>query len=390
MQLEQWLAEASRERLPALKEKIDAWKPARQKTVDALEELAGKCDYNYKKSNGVKLGSAVVSGLSAIGGVALIVFSAGVATPMVVAGGIGLTAAGIAGGVGVVWSDYDISASDDKSKSEAEEICRGEMDSYESVIEQLKSVGRKFHEKYSVEDWPDFGHQVATTLGLNTADAASNKFLVALVLTDNHREFESAVEGAEQVAKAADSAAATAEKAATLAKEAGYATEAATTLEKAREAREAAEEARQAKDAWKTRAVITAVKKASGAAAAAAKAASSVVELSATRWFAWFASSAKSIAKEAEVATIAAERAVDLARPLAKGAKVLGKVVVALTPVFLLLDIVDVTQAGIALREGESPAGNFVRRKAQELREETEQVDRLYAALLQGTDVKLH
>ena len=387
MQLEQWLAEASREHLPGLKEKIDAWKPARQKTVDALEELASKCDYNYRMNNGVKLGSAVVSGLSAIGGVALIVFSGGVATPMVVAGGIGLTAVGVAGGVGVVWSDHEISASGDKSKSQAEEICRGEIDSYEGVIEQFKSVGRKFQDKHRIDDWPDFGRQIAVTLGLRTGDAAANKFLIAMVLTDSHREFESAVDGAEQVAKAAESAAATAEKAAALAKEAGYITEAAATLEKAKEAKDAAEEARRAKDAWRAQTVIDAVKKASSAAAAASKAASSVVELASARWFSWLrtsvvASSAKSIAKEAEVATIAAEKAVELARPLAKGTKVLGKVVVALTPVFLLLDVIDAAQAGVALREGESPAGHFVRRKAQELREEVEQVDGLYAALL--------
>ena len=386
-ELEQRLAAASREHLPELKEKIDVWKPDRRKTVDALEELAGKCDYNYRVSNGVKLGSAVVSGLSALGGIALVVFSGGVVTPLVVAGGVGFTAVGVAGGVGVVWSDHDISTSGEKSKNEAKEICRGEMDSHECVVEQFQNVGRKFQDKCCIEDWPKFGNQLAMTLKIS--DAAANKFLIALVLIDSHEEFESAIVGAEQVAKAAERAAVSAERAAELAKEAGFTAEAATASEKAKEAKAAAEAAREAKDAWKAQTVIDAVKKASSATTAASKAANSVSTLASSRWFSWlrssFASSAKVIAKEAEIAAIAAEKAVEVARPLAKGARVLGKVVVALTPVFLLLDIIDATQAGIALREGESPAGNYVRKKAKELEEEVEQVDRLYTALLSST-----
>ena len=316
----------------------------------------------------------------------MVLFTAGAATPLVVAGGIAFAAAGAAGGVRVVVADYKNESANRTCKEEAEKICKGEVDSYEEVIDEFKKIGRHLENKLGMKDWLELGKLLVDVLGLRETDLP-NKFLVAIVMGDGLKEFEAAIEAAEQAIKAAEMATMIAKKAAQLAKRAEFPEEAAKIMERAEKAEKAAKAVKEAEKAWSPETMVNAVKDASDASKEVFEAVNSLSNVMSSSGL-WkriqirsTIETVKQLSKEAELVADAAEAAAKIATPLARGAKILGKVLIALSPIFVILDVNDAVNARVALQSGESPAGHYVRKKAKQLEDEIEQVDEVYKGL---------
>lgn len=376
-------ATAFNDSLHILGNKVEIWKRDRRNTIKELNKVAKKHDSDYRVNNGVKLGGAIAS---AIGGLGLVLLTGGAATPLVVAGGIAFAAAGAAGGVSVVVADYKNESANRTCKEEAEKICKGEVDSYEEVIDEFKKIGHHLQNKLGMKDWLELGKLLVDVLGLRETDLP-NKFLIAIVMGDGLKEFEAAIEAAEQAIKAAEMATMIAKKAAQLAKRAEFPEEAAKIMERAEKAEKAAKAVKEAENAWSPETMVNAVKDASDASKEVFEAVNSLSNVMSSSGL-WkriqirsTIETVKQLSKEAELVADAAEAAAKIATPLARGAKILGKVLIALSPIFVILDVNDAVNARVALQSGESPAGHYVRKKAKQLEDEIEQVDEVYKSL---------
>ena len=385
-EIEKSLVEAGKNHLPELKRQIDLWKKDRQKTLDELEKLAKTCDFQNQMNNGIKLGGAIVSGVSTVAGLGLIVVTAGLATPFVIAGGLALGAGGLAGGIGVLIADLKIKSNSEEGQKKCAEICKAEVDTYDKLLDILSDIGKKMRKKFKVDDWPKVAETLAEILGLSRASAmTSSPTFIALVIQKGIEDFEAAVDGADKIIQAANKAAKEAEAVAEIAKKAGQMKKAADAAKKAKQARDAAKFAEEAKHLWNGRKIIDAAEKAAKVTGEVAEVVEDVCKAIPTQsWSSWIrmganlSRQANIVAKEAKLAAAAAEEGLKILKPLATGVRVLGKIIVAFTPIFLVLDIADATRAGIMLARGESPTGRYIRGKAKELDEERDYVDIIY------------
>ena len=394
------LAKSADPLVDKLKKRIDLWKPRREDTIEALRELAIKCDAKYKRNNAVKLTGAVTGVLGTVAGVGLCFLTAGMATPIVVGVAVGGVAVAAGAGVAVGVGDYLNSVCSEEAREETQKTLDKEKNPYGNV----RLVAQELQEtlEYTCNDhgWPqDAGlakllsdrngiscKVEAAGITIEGGETTAQVLIAGLTATEMITSYREAVEAAKAAAEGADEAAKGAKAAAEAAKKAGN-------LEAFKKASAAADAANDAAAAARRnfetgREVISATKKAVAAGEAAAKAAGDASEAvsklanSAMKG----ARAAKEFVKAAADGAAAAGKGANAAKTGVKivsrtGIKALGKAVPFLNVAFLLLDAKDAVEAGYQLAKGESKVGHHVRSKAEEMERELAYVEEMYQRL---------
>lgn len=417
-----------------LKETIDWWKPRREKTIKATKDLAEDCDETHKKANAVKIAAASTSIAATIGlGIAGIVFTGGLATPLIIGAGV---VVGVGGGATIFGADWVKSSCSKEARNKAQGIMDEEKNAYEDVRTQMQKLQHTLECTLADKGWPS-ENAVLYFLNITSIDAAgtavtvsndSARILVNALTTcklihDYKEVLEIAKEAGETAKKVADGA----RKVATAANEAGLPEVAKNALEAAEAVEQAAAKASKrfasVKNITKaTEDVLSQVSKANkvvatcaedmAKAAKGAKAAAETVAKAAAKgksmltaaknWAGSFfraaTEGAEVVAEGAEAAAKSAEAAAKSAEAAAKGAKIaaegaetaakisaktagrLAKAVPFLNVVFLLMDAYDALDAGVELVRG-SKAGNHLRSQAEKFESELKYVQELYERL---------
>ncbi len=120
-----------------LRDALKDWISKREKTIAAMEELADDIKATGEVANGVKIAGSILGVVAGIVGVAAIIGTGGLATPLVAGGAAvaGLGAAGVTGTAEVVKSVKFASLLD-----EAGEKIDGEFDMFKIVVDSLEPL----------------------------------------------------------------------------------------------------------------------------------------------------------------------------------------------------------------------------------------------------------
>lgn len=363
-----------------LKSRVAIWKPKREKTLKALEDLAVNADNKCFWNNQLKFWGALGSVAVTVGGIAAVGMTGGLATPFVVGGfvaAIGSTAA-------VGYADYLNTLCSSDKRTECQTELDKEMTSYESVRECLITLQDNL-EKLSIDrGWPAqealpavISLSSVVIEGVTVTGKGATRFMLASwtamdIVADYYKVVDAAIDAVDGAGKAAEGARAVAEAARKL--------NLADVVRATETAAEAAETAAQATKSFKTTkeaaAAIENAMQASKAAVTAAadgaerinKLANMVTGLRATSPLKAAANQgAKAAEQGVKLAAEGAEAVSKAGKLAAKAGRFFARAVPYLNIISLLLDFNDICQSAWNAFGGQSAVGKHIRGEAKKL-----------------------